>query len=908
MEPSSVSATKVFWYCSECNDGPYDWRSQHKCAACGHTRCKKCKIENDRQQTPNISLLKAVKENDMDIVLQLLKNGTDVNMRQNRMSESPLHVAVRNELSDMTRLLLENGADVNVKSNLLITPLHIAVQHGLLDITKILINHGADVNMKSNSLSTPLHIAVQHGLLDITKILIQAGADVNVNNHFFDTLLHIAIERGDSDTIALLLDGGANPNIPRSLGGTALTMALEKQLHGVVETLLQAGALIRESIREQISLEQNGSQVIKIEIWANWEISQFVENELSGVDDLRKVVTLTGSLQNAQMMSCEDYVAQTWGDGGLRFLDTLIEVLKNGGTVSSNFDGRALKFVSSRGHQRNMKIVAEAPQVEIVDLMEQIAWLGCLFARGKTKSEHGPFLATGFYLSDSIPGCYELHIQSNPRKGHLVEPCWTQILRRATLAVGFPVRKRPEGVGLEIPFPLLLRFADISVCMEYGGGTLLVGESIILFPSRKLEDGIQWHLADATSAQEAIQVIDQSSDWIRTDNIGQLAELRAYLGYCSHALVLLGTRDLLMSHATTELSSLLPKSKSQIEMSHEGTMSAGFSIRGIFNTTVGGKWLVQTPLNVTLEDNRDLEDLLMNAHRRPVLVYDRKEDRGWLVPELSLVFHMALTYLNQTNVLQRCLTGVQETLPYLNAAVDGGFEAYKVVKDYWNLELYRKIEDGQMKMLGMVIRDFMKDLQKLRTAENIRRQSKGLKLSLFSSRTLRGWDFSELTFKTENMFQREMKWEHGGPLWTMLGDTQDMLVILGSAFGSLISPSLERTKVVSGWENVPKGAGLLTATNSCVKQLARKQVLLPLDERDGGMLFWYRPAGLHADCNRYCNESCRIIHEIAQRRTQQCTEMKNPRILKEDGAVVFGCASLYHQSLERGFVQWNQNA
>lgn len=54
------------------------------------------------------------------------------------------------------------------------------------------------------------------------------------------------------------------------------------------------------------------------------------------------------------------------------------------------------------------------------------------------------------------------------------------------------------------------------------------------------------HIADA------VQVIDRSLDWIRTDDIGELAQLRAYLGYCSRALVLLETRILLMSQPANE--------------------------------------------------------------------------------------------------------------------------------------------------------------------------------------------------------------------------------------------------------------------------------------------------------------------------------------------------------------------
>jgi ankyrin repeat protein len=958
-----------FWYCSECFDGPSgNW--QARCQACDHKRCKGCRVEKDRQQAPNISLHTAVKGNNgalvqqlldrgadvnmkdsnsdtalhlaiklglFDIVRVLLENGADVNVRnshshiplyfaiirrnldivrvllengadvnvRNSHSNTPLYTAILLGNSDIVRVLLENGADVNPTNSGFYTPLHLAIERGHFNIVRVLLENGADVNVRNSHSHIPLHFAILHEDLHTIRVLLEKGADVNLTNSDFDTPLHIAIAHKHFDIIKTLLRAGANVNIPRGSGETALTMALQRKLHNVVEVLLEAGALLKEAIQDRV-LRYRMSQSSGVELVVKWRVPQFVQNELLGkVDDLRKVVTLTGSVENAQMISVEEYVAQTWKDNGLRVLDALIEMMQTGYAELDMSAGKTATFKTDR--RGLLRMALKTSQELTVDIMEQIAWLGSVFTYEMTKSKDcGPFLATGYYSLSSTSQYFRLSIVDYPLEGYLDEPCWTSILRSATLAIGFPVRKRQEGIGLEIPFPLLLRFADISVSMEYDGGTLLVGASTILFPSRILEDGVQWHVTDATSAQDAVEVINRSPDWIRTDDIGQLAEHRAYLGYCSHAQVLLGTRELIMSQHTVELQSLLPKSKSQIELVHEGTMSAGFSIRGIFNTTIGGKWIVPPRLNVPLEDNRDLEDLLMNAHRRPVLVYDRKEDRGWLVPELSLVFHMALAYLHQTNVRQRCQASVREALPYLNAAVDGGLEAYNLVKDHWNLSLYEKIEDGQMKTLGMVIRDFMKDLQKLRTAENVRRQNKGFQLTLpvFGSRSLRGWDFSELALKTENIFQREMKWEHGGPLWTMLGDSEDMLVILGSSFGNLIRPNLAKTKVASGWETIPMGAELLTATNSCIKHLGQNQVLPTVNgmlasKQHSGDLFWYSPATFHTDCNQYCNQSCLVIHEIARSGSLTCTQTRNPRELQEEGAVVFGCASTYHKSLER---------
>lgn len=387
----------------------------------------------------------------------------------------------------------------------------------------------------------PLHIAVERKHLKMTAILLENGANVDARNFSLDTSLHIAIKNGDLDTIAALLGAGANVNIARDSGETALMMALEKGLHGVAEELLQAGALSKEPIRQQLATTTLDDRQV-VEIVAYWDISEFVHSQLPNekvVEDLRKVVTLTGSVKNSQLMSCEGYVAQTWHDSGLDILDTLIKALKVG-DAESNIDDRRVTFRSYGASVMGI-LIWGATQSHIVDIMEQIAWLGCVFTCKQREHSHGPFLATANYWFSSTSPILHLPVQNYSLDGYLNEPCWTNILRKATLAVGFPVRKRKEGLGLEIPFPLLLLFADISVSMDYDGGTLLVGESTILFPAQQLVDGIQWHIADARSGQEAVQVIAQSSEWIRTNDIGQLAQHRAYLGY-SHALVLLGTR------------------------------------------------------------------------------------------------------------------------------------------------------------------------------------------------------------------------------------------------------------------------------------------------------------------------------------------------------------------------------
>lgn len=419
---------------------------------------------------------------------------------------------------------------------------------------------------------------------------------------------------------------------------------------------------------------------------------------------------------------------------------------------------------------------------------------------------------------------------------------------------------------------------------------------------KKVEDGVQWHFIEATSASEAIAEI-RLSDWTRECDIHELSQCRTYLGYCNRALVMLGTRNLIMSQ-TVQPSNYLPQPQLRIQAARDGTTSMGLSISGIFHATVQGKWKVDRGVQVSLAENKDIEDRLMNACGRATLIYDHGKDRGWHVSELTFTVHLALSYLNREDVRKRwavnCGDESEQKLPFLDGGSDDTQEAYDFIKRYWSLQLYKKLEDSEMKTFGMVIKDIMRELESLQTADNLRKAGikRSFRLSLKPDRSLLGWDFSDLVSRTNTANQREIRLERNSPTWTMLGNTENVLVILGSDFGDLIQPS---TKVPSGWETVPQQAGLLAATSSSVTQLLERKVLTSFAEsepKDRGGLIWYRPRA-HPDCNLFCNGSCMVIQEIMSQTDKPCTEKQAPRKLKEGGAVVFGCASHYHKSLER---------
>jgi hypothetical protein len=124
------------------------------------------------------TLISAVEAGDIEEIRALLKEGTDVNARNNLL-ETVLHQAVMNHRSDIIRILLDAGADVNIKDQLGKTPLFWAAYDGPIESVKLFLDKGSDVNAKDNNGKTPLVSAAEGNNADIIKFLISRGADLD---------------------------------------------------------------------------------------------------------------------------------------------------------------------------------------------------------------------------------------------------------------------------------------------------------------------------------------------------------------------------------------------------------------------------------------------------------------------------------------------------------------------------------------------------------------------------------------------------------------------------------------------------------------------------------------------------------------------------------------------------------
>lgn len=149
----------------------------------------------------------------------LIAHGGDINL-EDKLGNTPLHLAATLEHNDIVELFLEHGANVDALNQARRSALFEAVRLHRQQIVKSLLSCGAEVNLVDKFNFTPLRFAFQRKSGDeIIKMLVTYGADVNINIQFSQgtsiTPLRIAVLRKDKKMIELLLAHGAREGLER---------------------------------------------------------------------------------------------------------------------------------------------------------------------------------------------------------------------------------------------------------------------------------------------------------------------------------------------------------------------------------------------------------------------------------------------------------------------------------------------------------------------------------------------------------------------------------------------------------------------------------------------------------------------------------------------------------------------
>jgi ankyrin repeat protein len=209
---------------------------------------------DDRDGDGRSALSVAALQGDLRMVLYLLEEGADANLKD-EAGDTPLLLAAGRNAAVM-RALVEAGADVNLANDDGRTPLISAAQYETESV-RLLLDAGANVSHQDSTGVTALVVAKASGATEIERLLREAGAVETLEEE-----LHQAIRDGDDAEIARCIAGGADVNAADTdLYETPLMAALRYRRMEALAKLLEAGA---DPTIEGTGIETEGDNAILV--------------------------------------------------------------------------------------------------------------------------------------------------------------------------------------------------------------------------------------------------------------------------------------------------------------------------------------------------------------------------------------------------------------------------------------------------------------------------------------------------------------------------------------------------------------------------------------------------------------------------------------------------------------------
>ena len=458
--------------------------------------------------------------------------------------------------------------------------------------------------------------------------------------------------------------------------------------------------------------------------------------------------------------------------------------------------------------------------------------------------------------------------------------CWHPLFVNSSLAFGFPVPERDGEKGLELPFDVMLRLASVTYAVTYDDGLVLSGFSAILFPTGYYQHegchSIQWHFVESnvkhTSIAAGAKLAEFDDQWIKISDIDLLKNARTFLGYCSSALVHLGTEN--SGYDSISATELFDDHAGPGIAIHSG--SIGTAGTGIF----GGALNIDVLLSSGMARSTNIDhynDILRTAKNMPINLYNAEKEQAWLVSALSVILHMAHAWVkdNVPNI----------HLDYAEPHWNGGQAAFEVIVSHSRMKLEDAHDGGKPRLLKDLITRLWEELISCFNATDLDNKRLNTKESRGTWKKgpprLRGWEYTEILYPPpgkSRMKQQELR--EGKLGWNALNE--DVLLLVCKGLPEVIRPA--NPTLVCRQIYDQDGQNFLTASVACLRQLSYRRGSGFSCSKITNLAFWHPSKGLFDDCNHGIHKQCpKPLQALVERTSNR------PRItVPEQGAVVFG--------------------
>lgn len=521
---------------------------------------------------------------------------------------------------------------------------------------------------------------------------------------------------------------------------------------------------------------------------------------------------------------------------------------------------------------------------DITESIEQFAWLASSF-----RSSQGDSVCLSqveFRVVSTSPEAHYLRTELILCPMRMVREeelglgsCWTMLYPSAVVAWGFPIAPRDEPAGLEIPWHLMLSFSGAKFPIEFQDSMIIRQDPMVIFPVAKNCSGTQWH-AVSGGLSAFFEEIKLSPLLPIQDDMQFVLHGRHFVGWLKYAQVNLGTQ-----RPTDQTSGAEWDNARGLQLGEEFSATLNIRLPWVVGLTGGGKILAPRSQRQRIEGRQlDYHFEIRRSSRTPAIYYDCSSKMGWLVPELSLLLHVAYAAL-----LEHCpdLDALYH-LHYARRLADGGEAALQAIQECEAIILWSTEEDDKKKDFRFkdLVKDFLVWFDNRKQAMCTRLEHRELKANL----DLRGWDFGDLRDFTAIYCIRKVAAPLicGRPDWWELAKDPNTLVVLGNNAGQVICPNWKLERPCRSWASIPADYDLFASTIKCLKDICRPRENELPQWRLSTRFAWHQPKD-SSPFDTCAGNSCNPVQKLRDLSILNLFHgLRNPTGIRPNGAVVFG--------------------
>ncbi|KAF2230905.1 hypothetical protein EV356DRAFT_579648 [Viridothelium virens] len=521
----------------------------------------------------------------------------------------------------------------------------------------------------------------------------------------------------------------------------------------------------------------------------DWHLLAFVqEQNYPGLphEAIGKAITLTGSVDDAQALTCEQYMQQTWPSSGQYVLSLVKDIMQREGRFSVQSLPNGTRLIGSYD-QSSLACRVRGDMQSIAEVGEQLAWLAA--ALRPSPSQSGVSLCT--------PSVGTFNRASNP-----------------VVVTGFPTPKRSVGIrGLDVPLEMMAALIQTERINLFNESLYLKGFSSMLSLTAQVAEFIMWHLYFHNDGSHV--------SYLEDDSFCQDQPSTSDLERCRHIVGWLPEAECCAGAANAKYSvfpSTLPEPSPGCVL-EKVSISAGKIVAGSGTIARGTR---DIPLHVS---RTELVPKLQWLHAKYMVLWDEADERGWLVNGTSTLLHLLRASLehNRSDPFQSAFLFHSEN--WEEAPVTHTTDsAIGVLLNQSNLEL--KIypersevwEERQLLLRWRSSEELYSVLEKTIEHQAGINGKAGINLSLDPRKRLEGWEFSDIARSRDPFYPRVAALPTVGNGWINLIQEINAVTLFGRGYGSIIKPAGTST-VCPLWRDLPKHKYYLAACTTDVKQI-----------------------------------------------------------------------------------------